>query len=61
MPLEARKYLYDIQQATVLIDGFCAGKSFADDQRIQCAAGPDTNSHFRVLRQFAAGCANRYT
>jgi uncharacterized protein with HEPN domain len=33
MPLEARKYLYDIQQATNLIDGFCAGKSFADYQQ----------------------------
>ena len=30
MPLEARKYLFDIQQAIDLIDGFCAGKSFAD-------------------------------
>lgn len=33
MPLEARKYLYDIQQAIDLIDGFCAGKSFADYQQ----------------------------
>lgn len=33
MPLEARKYLYDIQQAIDLIDGFCAGRSFADYQR----------------------------
>jgi uncharacterized protein with HEPN domain len=30
MPLEARKYLFDIQQAIDLIDGFRAGKSFAD-------------------------------
>jgi uncharacterized protein with HEPN domain len=30
MLLEARKYLYDIQQAIELIDAFCAGKSFAD-------------------------------
>lgn len=33
MPLEVRKYLFDIQQATNLIDGFCAGKSFADYQQ----------------------------
>jgi uncharacterized protein with HEPN domain len=33
MPLEARKYLFDIQQAIDLIDGFCAGRSFADYQR----------------------------
>lgn len=33
MPLEARKYLYDIQQAIDLIDSFCAGKSFADYQQ----------------------------
>ena len=32
MPLEAQKYLFDIQQAINLIDGFCAGKSFADYQ-----------------------------
>ena len=28
MPLEARKYLFDIQQAVNLIEGFCAGRSF---------------------------------
>lgn len=33
MQLEARKYLFDIKQATDLIDTFCAGKSFADYQR----------------------------
>ncbi|HEX9672701.1 MAG TPA: HepT-like ribonuclease domain-containing protein [Burkholderiales bacterium] len=33
MPLEARKYLYDIQQALELIEGFCAGKSFPDYQQ----------------------------
>lgn len=33
MLLEARKYLYDIQQAIDLIDAFCAGKSFADYQQ----------------------------
>lgn len=33
MQLEARKYLFDVQQATDLIDTFCAGKSFADYQR----------------------------
>ena len=33
MPLEARKYLYDIQQAIGLIEGFCAGKSFPDYQQ----------------------------
>ena len=32
MPLEARKYLYDIQQAIELIEGFCSGKSFPDYQ-----------------------------
>ena len=33
MPLEARKYLFDIQQAVNLIEGFCAGRSFADYQQ----------------------------
>jgi len=33
MPLEARKYLYDIQQAIELIEGFCSGKSFPDYQQ----------------------------
>ena len=34
MPLEARKYLFDIQQAKDLIDGFCGGKSFSDYRQV---------------------------
>ncbi len=30
MQLEARKYLYDIQQAAGLLDEFVTGKTFAD-------------------------------
>ena len=33
MKLEARKYLYDIQHALGLLQGFTAGKSFADYQQ----------------------------
>ena len=33
MQLEARKYLYDIQQAASLLDEFVTGKTFADYQR----------------------------
>lgn len=33
MQLEARKYLYDIQQAAELVAQFTAGKAFADYQR----------------------------
>ncbi|MDR7555228.1 MAG: DUF86 domain-containing protein [Armatimonadota bacterium] len=33
MRLEAKKYLYDIQQATELIAGFTAGKTYADYER----------------------------
>jgi len=33
MPIEARKYLFDIQQAIELIEGFCSGKSFPDYQQ----------------------------
>ena len=33
MQLEARKYLYDIQQAAGLLDEFVTGKTFADYQR----------------------------
>ena len=33
MLLEARKYLFDIQQAADLINTFCAGRNFADYQR----------------------------
>ena len=33
MPLETSKYLYDIQQALELIDGFCTGKTFQEYQR----------------------------
>ena len=33
MPLETRKYLYDIQQAIELIEGFCSGKKFPDYQQ----------------------------
>ena len=32
MQLEARKYLYDIQQAASLLDEFVTGKTFADYQ-----------------------------
>jgi hypothetical protein len=30
MRLEARKYLYDVQEATELVSQFTAGKDFAD-------------------------------
>ncbi len=33
MRLEAKKYLYDVQQAAILITDFTKGKSFADYQR----------------------------
>jgi len=39
----------------------CVSTCFAGDQRIQCAASLDANFNFRALRQFAAGCGNRYT
>lgn len=52
MPLEARKYLFDIQQAIELIDGFCADKSFADYQR-------DPMLRSAVERQFESGVWSR--
>ena len=33
MKLEAKKYIYDIQHALGLLQGFIAGKSFADYER----------------------------
>lgn len=41
MRLEAKKYLYDIQQAADLLQAFTAGKSFADyeaDAMLRAAA-----------------------
>ena len=33
MRVEAKKYLHDMSHAVGLLDGFCAGKSFADHER----------------------------
>ena len=33
MQVEAKKYLHDMSQAIGLLDGFCAGKTFADHER----------------------------
>ena len=45
MQRESKKYLYDIQQATPLIEEFSAGKTFADYER-------DTMLRAAVEREF---------
>jgi uncharacterized protein with HEPN domain len=45
MRLEARKYLYDVQEAAALISHFTAGKDFADYQQ-------DSMLRFAVERAF---------
>jgi hypothetical protein len=52
MRLEARKYLYDIQEAAGLASQFTAGKSFANyQQETHEFLALDPVEHFRLRRR----------